>query len=89
MENLFCADYVKFNCSQIANNQLLNDVSNRISEYLPNLSDEELNARVDFAANQCFANSEACQLFSNGNKFPSRTGTGAITTAILVHQLGK
>ena len=88
MDILFCQDFVKFSCNESASQEALDAARSRILEYRPEISEAELNERVSSVEKLCFAGSEVCKTFSNGNQFPARSAPGAIPTAILINALG-
>ena len=88
MDILFCQDFVKFSCNESANTAALDAARARIKEYRPDISNEELESRINDVEQYCFAGSPVCETYSNGNKFPARTAPGALPTSIMIHELG-
>jgi hypothetical protein len=88
MDGLFCIDFVKFDCTTTATQTALDAIKARIKEFRPNYTEAQLQEQADKADQLCFSDGQVCTDFSNGNKFPARTGPGAIPNAIMIHELG-
>lgn len=90
MDLIFCLDYVEFNCSVSPTATTLSELRSSLDEKQSQwgFSDETKASLIDQASQYCYAGSNVCQNFSDGNKYPKYQRPGSITTAILLNESG-
>lgn len=90
MDLIFCLDYVEFNCSVSPTAATLSELRSSLDEKQAQwgFTDEKKEDLIDRAAKYCYAGSNVCQNFSEGNRYPKYQRPGSLTTAILLNESG-
>lgn len=90
MDLIFCIDFVEFNCSVSPTAVVLTELRSSLDEKQEQwgFTDERKESLIDQASRQCYAGSNVCQNFSDGNRYPRYQKPGSLTVAVLLNDSG-